>query len=155
MEIKGKKRKAKSKYSSWRGLKACAGYFFAFCLLPFAGLKRRTFISPQLRGSILLESIISMIIVMTCFGVGITIYANVLSTDNNRLRLRAQLVLEETAITTKNEKRFLSETFEAEPLKIIKIVSPYAPAPGVQLLHLEAYDSEGKKLAERNELITP
>ena len=96
-----------------------------------------------------------MIIVMTCFGAGITIYANVMQTDNNRLRLRAQLVVEETAIRTKTEKRFLNETIDAEPLRIVKIISPYEKAPDVQQMLIEAFDAEGKKLATHYELIAP
>jgi len=107
------------------------------------------------KGSILLESMISMVIVMTCFGVGIMIYANITSTDNNRLRLRAELALEQTAQRVKAEKLFLSETTEDAPLRIVRIVTPYEKAPGLQQLQLEAYDLEGNKLAERIELIMP
>lgn len=112
-------------------------------------------VNQRLKGSILIESMLSMVIVMTCFGAGLAIYAKISSSDNNRLRLRAQLLTEETAIRTKREKRFVSETLEAEPLRLVKMVSPYKDAPGALLLVIEAYSSEDQKLAEHYEIIQP
>lgn len=101
----------------------------------------------------LLETLIAMVIVMTCFGVGISIYANVTNADNTRLRLRASLLLQQLAAETERDKSFISTTSEAEPLRIVKIISPWNANPAVQQLQLEAWDADGNKIAELTELI--
>lgn len=102
----------------------------------------------------LLESLIAMVIIMSCFGVGISIYANVTAADNTRLRLRAELLLQQLAEETKRDRTYISTTTEHEPLRIVKIIAPWNNNALIQQLQLEAWDAEGNKLATLNELIT-
>ena len=103
--------------------------------------------------STLIEVMVAMIIVMISFGIAMVIYINVTRSDNQVQKLRAQLLLNETAIKTKIENSFVDATMEVESISIIKTIDSYEGSSILNLLLLEAFDIDGKKIAERKELV--
>lgn len=105
------------------------------------------------KASTLLESLVAMVLIMICFGIAMMIYVNVMSSDNNRQKLSAQLLLNQVALEGKQEKKYLDEKIEAGNMTIQKTVAPYKEADNLSLLTLTAFDKNGKMIAQHKELI--
>jgi hypothetical protein len=110
-------------------------------------------LKQKLRGYILLESILAMVIVMACFGVAAMIYNNVITGMRGRLQLQARLVLEQEARKAHTENRLITESFTTDVLNIFKSVEQYKGSSDVYLLQLTATDKEGRTLAIHRQLI--
>lgn len=108
----------------------------------------------KLKGSTLVETLVAMIIVMLAFGIGLLIYLNVIQSSGAQQKLNAQLQMNKIAIETKDKNLFVDEEDTTGTMKIIKTIQPYsAGSDKLKLLKIEAFDGNGKKLAEREELI--
>lgn len=110
-------------------------------------------LTKKVKASTLIEVMVALIIVMISFGIAMAIYVNVTHSDNQTQKLKAQLLLNETAIKTTNENSFIDEKTEMDGISVIKTVSSYEGTPGLHLLFLEAFDVNAKKIAERKELV--
>jgi hypothetical protein len=107
----------------------------------------------RLRGYILLESILAMIIVMACFAVAVLIYNNIITGMRGKLELQARLLLEQEALNTCTADRLIDEHIQNEVLEIQKSVSLYPNCENVYLLKLIALDRDKRVVAKHNELI--
>ena len=110
-------------------------------------------LTKKVKASTLIEVMVAMIIVMISFGIAMIIYINVTRSDNQVQKLKVQLLLNETAIKTSNENSFMDEKTETDGIFVNKTVNSYNGIPGLNFLLLEAFDANGKKIAERKELV--
>ena len=110
-------------------------------------------LTKKIKGSTLIEVLVAMIIVMVSFGIAMAIFMNISSSGNHAQQLKAQLLLNKAAIRTKAENSFIDEISEGESIIINKTVTSYNGIPGLNLLLLQAFDINGKKIAERKELV--
>jgi len=110
-------------------------------------------LNHTLKASTLLESLIAMIIIVVCFGVATMIYSNVLDSDKQRLQLKAILVLNQEAIETKIEKKFLESEKQIGDWTIRKTVEKYPQTENVYSISLSVIDRNGKVIATHNELM--
>ena len=112
-------------------------------------------LNQKLKAATLVEALMALVIVMICFVIGSMIYVNVINSDNNRQEIKANLILNETALKTKEEKKFIDEKIEIgnENLIIQKTVILYKNIENLNLLTLIASDKKGRVIAQRKELI--
>jgi type II secretory pathway pseudopilin PulG len=110
-------------------------------------------LNKQLRGYILLESILAMIIVMVCFGVAMLIYNNIITGMRGRLELQARLLLEQEALNAYTADRLVDEWGKNDVIDIEKSITPYTSCENVYVLQLTARDHDQRILATHNELI--
>ncbi|MDQ3192428.1 MAG: hypothetical protein M3Q58_12615 [Bacteroidota bacterium] len=110
-------------------------------------------LTKKIKASTLIEVIVALIIVMISFGIAMAIYVNVTYSDNQIQKLKANLILNETAIKTTNENSFIDEKTEVDGISVVKTVHSYEGIQGLNLLLLEAFDVNMKKIAERKELV--
>jgi hypothetical protein len=108
----------------------------------------------KLKGYILLESMIAMIIVMLCFGLSIMIYNNVVTSSRNKLETIARIALENEAIKSKSENHLLDETIQYDEFHIEKKIFPYQTFENLYELNYAAFSSDGFRLAEYHEIIS-
>ena len=108
----------------------------------------------KLKAATLIESLVAMVIVMLCFGISAMIYVNVMNADNQRLKLSAHLLLNETAVLTKTGKNFLDREIKGERLDIKASFTKYRESSDLTLMTLTAVDKEGKLLGTRKEIIS-
>ena len=94
-----------------------------------------------------------MLIVTISFGIGLMIYMNLMRASNARQVMHAGLLLNELAIATRAEQRFLDEEIRMENIVVEKTITPFNGSKWVQVLYLKARGQDGKTLAERQELI--
>lgn len=101
-----------------------------------------------------MESLIAMVIIVVCLGVGTMIYTNVLNSDKQRLQLKAIGELNRMAAQTKTEKNYLDSEQKQNGWNIKKTVNKYDQTENLYQLSIAAFDTTGHLIAIRNELIT-
>lgn len=106
-----------------------------------------------LKAATLMESLIAMVIIVICFGVGTMIYSNVMDSDKQRLQLKAILVLNGEALETKTNRKFLDSEEQSGDWIVKKTIERYPEAENLYRLSLAAVYKNGKTIAVRNELI--
>lgn len=107
----------------------------------------------KLKAATLMESLVAMVVVLVCCGIAAMIYVNVMNSGNEREKLKAHLLLNETAIKTKSERLFLDEEIKGEFITIRKTVEPYKEQADLSLLVLTALDEAGNIIETRKEII--
>jgi hypothetical protein len=107
----------------------------------------------KLKGYVLLESMIAMIIVMMCFGFSVMIYNTVVMGTQNKLKVLARICLENEAIKSKKQNRLVDEDADYNEFRIEKRISSFANSETIFLLHCSAITPGGIVLAEYKEII--
>lgn len=110
-------------------------------------------LNHPLKASTLMESLIAMVILIVCFGIGTMIYTNVLTSDRERKQLHATLLANEEAITIKSEKNYLDAEWKIDDWTIKKTVEKYNETENLFLLSIAVLDRDKKVISIRNELI--
>lgn len=82
-------------------------------------------LGQRLQASTLLESLISMVLIVVCFSTAVMIYVSVLDNDKQRIKLKALLILDREAIQIKKEKNFLDTEKIIDDCEIKKTVVRY------------------------------
>jgi hypothetical protein len=112
-----------------------------------AGLNRK------LNGYVLLESMMAMVVVMLCFGIGMMICGNVISGSRGALHVRARIALEQEAKRLQAEDRLLDGEAATGEFRMVHRITPVESSPGIYELKLLAITPDGKQIAEYHELI--
>lgn len=107
----------------------------------------------QLKASTLVESLIAMIIMVVCLGIGTMIYTNVMDSDKQRNELKAILLVNTEFFKLKTEKIFLDEEKQIGDWTIIRKVEKYDQAENLYKLSVSVIDRNKKVIVLRNELI--
>lgn len=108
----------------------------------------------KIKAATLMESLIAMVIIVVCLGVGTMIYTNVLNSDKQRLQLKAVGELNRLADKAKTEKNYLDSQEQLNGWNIKKTVNKYDQTENLYQLSIAAFDTTGRLIAIRNELIT-
>lgn len=99
-------------------------------------------------GSTLIETLLSLTIIMVCFSIGMMIFNNILKNSNNRLQTEAFFKIKELAIDAINNDQMNNETIEFEEFFIVKTTRPFENIKNLYIIEIAAYKSEDKKLTE-------
>ncbi len=108
----------------------------------------------KLKGYVLLESMIAMIIVMLCFGFSVMIYNNIVTGSRSKLRILARIRMESEAMKSRSENHLLDETIQYDEFHLEKKIIPYNTSENLIQLHYTAITPDGFQLAQYNEIIT-
>jgi Tfp pilus assembly protein PilE len=106
-----------------------------------------------LKASTLMESLIAMVILVVCLGIGTMIYTNVLNSDMERKQLHAALLANTEAIAIKSEKNYLDAEWQIDNWTIKKTVEKYNETENLFLLSIVVLDRDHKIISVRRELI--
>lgn len=101
-----------------------------------------------------MESLVAMIIILTCAGLATTIVVNVINGNNTRLRLSAYNTLKKIAYQSTKEHAFIDETIKTDAFTIYKTISSYETTGNVFMLRLKAVDNRQNTVAVYNEVIS-
>lgn len=107
----------------------------------------------KLKAGTLIESLVAMVIIIVCLGVGTMIYSNVLNSDKQRFKFKAILMLNKEAEQIKMEKNFLDGEKILGDYMIRKIITKMPQSENLYRLSLIVFDKSGKSIGVRNELI--
>jgi hypothetical protein len=94
-----------------------------------------------------------MVIILTCLGIGMTIFTNISRDVNDELRILAEIRLNTWAGETKLKNDITDASLDFENIKIQRSILPYPKKARLKVLFLEAFTPSGKKLAEYKEIV--
>jgi hypothetical protein len=108
----------------------------------------------KIQATTIVETIVALLLVFISFGIGISVYLNIMRTDALVLKTKAATVLERIMKETKQEDRFIDENIEEGILTISKKISKYdAKIEGLYILSLEAVNPENRVIHSLKELV--
>lgn len=117
-------------------------------------------LSRKIEAVSIVETISALLLTFIAFGIGMSIYLNVMRTDALVLRSKAATILEQIAFEAENNDRLLDESLERNGFRIEKILKPYKNLGNsdeavfqVYQLSLKAYDPEDRLIMERESLL--
>jgi hypothetical protein len=110
-------------------------------------------LKKKLKASTLIESLIAMLVIMLCFSIAVMIYLNVVRSDKLYQKNTANFILNEIAIQTKKEKKFIDESLKEGQFLIQKNVEKYQDTANLYRLHILAFNTRNEIIGEYNELI--
>lgn len=116
-------------------------------------MKDSLFILGKVKGFSIVESITALVIILISFGIGMSIYLNVISSERIIAGSTAHLQLANMMEEIKKNKSYSNETLELENMIIEKKIHPYPKGQSNYRVHLSAFDYQKKLLAEINEIV--
>lgn len=109
----------------------------------------------KLKGTTIIEVLVSMSIILVCSSLGTLIYLNVLKSQNSSEKLRAHFQLKKTQKETIDQKRFLNEDWKEGEFEIKKECRPYNGNSKLIQLNINITNEDKKELANQSILISP
>jgi hypothetical protein len=106
-----------------------------------------------LKGSTLLETIVAMVIITICSGIGFDLFSDISRNINDELRIEAEMRIGSLAAQTKFRKDYTNSTFEMEDMKLERTFSRYLDRKRIMILMIQAYSPGGKKICEYREIV--
>ncbi|HET6227840.1 MAG TPA: hypothetical protein VFF27_16265 [Bacteroidia bacterium] len=107
----------------------------------------------QLKASTLIESLIAMVLLVVCLGIGTMVFSNVLTSDKERKQLHAALLANEATIKMRKKHDFLDGEEKAGDWTIKKTIEKYTNTENLFLLSIAILDRENKIVLIRKELM--
>lgn len=110
-------------------------------------------LNTKIPATTLIEVLISLTIISISVGIAMMIYTNILYSNRNNVKMKANLLLNEISIEAQKNKDYSDTEINTDNFVITKKVEPYNHIEFLYTMNLEAKDKDGKKLAERKELV--
>jgi hypothetical protein len=107
----------------------------------------------KLKGSTIIEVIVSMIIILSCMGTVLVIFTNISRGFNDELKILAEIRVISIAEQLKNNNDINEREFEFEDMTIRKEILPYNNNLQLAVLYLEAVTPDGRSITEYKEII--
>jgi len=109
--------------------------------------------SGMLEGSTILEVLISMIVIIVVFGIGMMIFGNVTRASLSEKKMEAESVLQQRMLDIEASNDSLSTTIQGNDLRVEQKISQYGDNAHLSLVQLAAYDNNQQKVAELDKVI--
>lgn len=107
----------------------------------------------RLRASTLVETIVAMVIIMICSGIGLDLFSNISRDVNDELRIEAEIRINSLAAQTKLNKDFRNTIIESADMRLERSVSQYQNKKRLGILLIEAYSLNGRKICASREIV--
>lgn len=107
----------------------------------------------NLKAATLMESLIAMVIIIVCLGMGTMMYSNVMNSDTQRLKAKADGVLSRYALQIKKDKNYLDAEENQDGFVIKTTVNKYEQTENCYVLTLTASTEDIGVVAGHKELI--
>ncbi|HZX59366.1 MAG TPA: hypothetical protein VFE54_11595 [Mucilaginibacter sp.] len=114
---------------------------------------RKLTVKGKVRASTLLEVLISMIIILIVFIIGMMIFGNVSRLSLSAQKIKAESVLEEKLLNVEQSKINIDETVTVGDLQIEQEIKLYSNNSHLSVVHLIAWDNNHIKIAELQKVI--
>lgn len=107
----------------------------------------------KLQASTLVETIVAMVIIMICSGIGLCLFSNLSRDVNDELRIEAEIRINSFAGETKLKNDFTDITIESPNLRIQRYFQDYRNMKRIKVMLIDAYSLSGRKVCTYRELI--
>ena len=106
-----------------------------------------------IRGSTILEVIISMIIIIVVFGVAMMIFTNVNRLSLSAKKLKAQAILQQALLQAEQANDHTDRTITVDDLIIKQEITPFENESGLSIITLTAFDPNHEQIARLKKVI--
>ncbi len=110
-------------------------------------------LNSKIKGSTIVEVVISMVVIVTVFGIAMMILSNVLRFSLSAKKLRAQAILWEVMLKTEQTKDNTAQTFTIDDFRVEQEAKTYNDNANLIEIHLVAYDRNQQKVSELQKII--
>jgi competence protein ComGF len=107
----------------------------------------------KLKASTLIETIVAMVIIMICTGIGLSLFSNLSHNVNDELRIEAELRISSLAAESKQKNDFTEITIELSDMRLERSISNYQNIERLKVLLIEAYTTNGRKICGHREIV--
>jgi hypothetical protein len=107
----------------------------------------------KLKASSLLETIVSMVILLTVFSISIVVIQNVLRTASIGAKTNSYFILQEEFLETVKKKKYFSEEIQTPQFKISREVHDSVLSDSLLVIELKAMDEKGLVLSSMRETV--
>jgi hypothetical protein len=107
----------------------------------------------RLRASTLVETIVAMVIIMICSGIGLDLFSNISRDVNDELRIQAEIRINNLAGESKLKNDFTETVIESGEMRLERSFSVYQNKKSLGILMIEAYSLSGRKICAHREIV--
>ena len=107
----------------------------------------------RVKGSTILEVIISMIIIIVVFGIAMMIFINVNRLSLSIKKLKAQAILQHTLLQAEQANDHTDQTITVDDLTIKQEITPFENESGLSVITLTAFDPNHEQVARLKKVI--
>ena len=107
----------------------------------------------KLKATTLIEGLIAIIIVLMAFLTAITIYINIMSSDNGFQKLKAISAIRQAVYDTHINKSYVDSKLKIDSITITKSINDCSSSQVTKVFTVKAADNKGHQLASYHELI--
>lgn len=101
----------------------------------------------------IVEAMVAMMIIMLSFGIGMSIYLNILTAERTIAKTNVNVILNDLLEQTKLEDSFIDETTKSRIGIIEKSITKYNENESTYLLELKFYDHQKSLIHELREIL--
>ncbi len=110
-------------------------------------------LNTKIPATSLIEVLMALSIITISVGVAMMIHTNILYSNRNSMKMKANLLMNEMSIEAKKNKDFADTEVNTDNVFISKKIESYNNIEFLYQMSFEARDNDGKKLGERKELV--
>jgi Tfp pilus assembly protein PilE len=110
-------------------------------------------IQKRVKGSTLLEVVVSMVIIILVFGIAMMIYANITRSALSAKKIRAQAIMQQALLHLEESDQKGNANFKVGDITIQQIVNSYKDDPDLTEVSLTVYDDNHTEILETHQII--
>ncbi|MEL6636642.1 MAG: hypothetical protein AAFW73_17335 [Bacteroidota bacterium] len=110
-------------------------------------------VGVKLKASTLVETLAAMTLLMVAFGIGMSIYLNILSSDHLERTSKANLYLQQFLEESKREGLFYDDEKVIGGYRLSRTIEPAGEYGDAYLINIEAEDIDGNFLHRVKEIV--
>jgi type II secretory pathway pseudopilin PulG len=110
-------------------------------------------LNKRIKAFTLAESLVSLVIILSVFAVGMLIVTNIIRSDNYTQKLQAQSIISEVYTKTMTEKSYYNKQIKSGEWIINRSIRPGRYGQNLRILYIEVLDNQGHVLATIREFI--
>lgn len=114
---------------------------------------RKITAGTKVTGSTILEVVVSMVIIVTVFGIAMMIFNNVMRASLSAKTVRAQATLKETLLAAEQNPPVSGQSLTVDDFRVELEIHPYNNDSNLSDIHLTAYDVNAQKVADLEKVI--
>jgi hypothetical protein len=109
-------------------------------------------LKKKIKAATLIESIVSMIIIMMVFAMFVITYSNLMSSDGGQQKLKALSMINRIVQETKSARIYTDSTMKQDGLSVIRSMSRSIGSGNVITLTVRVINTKGKVIARHDEI---
>lgn len=111
-------------------------------------------LNGKVKASSILETVISMVVIVTVFTIALMIFGNVQRLSLSAKKVKVDGILNEALLTAEKAPSITKQSFTVDNFRIEEEISAYNNTTNLYLISLVAYDPNQEKIAQLKEVVS-